>query len=314
MTISIIIPTYNRKDLLRKLLTMIRDDRVSHAAATLEVIVADDLSSDGTEEMVRAEFPFARLVQGPGKNSPLNKRSAIEVASGDYIVNLDDDALPRPGWIAATVPVLERGEKVVQSKIIFFDLGQRELRDESKPYFFSGFRWDMMPILANNGGYREQYVGLCHEFGVFVSREVLAKHPFDDPNLLGDLGESASFALRIQKSGYKILFNPKCVIEHLGVQQGGTYDRGRKSPKRECNEYSTKIIHNYVLFARLEAPLRLIVLIPYYFFGSFYLAIKQRRQCYKYVLPGVWKALTRKIVPVNPYTWMRMSVRADDRR
>lgn len=283
------------------LLAQLYADEESSAVADIEIIVADDRSTDSTVASIRENFPEVIVVSGPGKSSPKNKRTGIEASSGDYIVNLDDDCTPRKGWIAAAMPYLLRGEKLVQSKIVFHDLGQKELRDETSQHFFVGYRWDMMPLMTINGGYQEQYIELCHEFGVFVSRDVLRNHPFDDPNIMGDVGESASFALRIQKDGYRIFFNPNSIIDHWGANQGGTADRGRKAPKKECTEYASTIVHNFILFCRIKKPLRLLLLVPYYFFGSFYLSFKQWRPCYKYLIKGLYKGLTRKLVPVVPY-------------
>jgi glycosyltransferase involved in cell wall biosynthesis len=205
MKISIIVPTFNRCDILRDLLAALEADIESQAAAEIEVIVANDRSSDGTEVMLRDEFPWVRAVLGPGKNAELAKRAAIEISSGDYLVNLDDDSIPRAGWIARVMPAIKRGEKIIQSKIIFVDQGQEDIKDESIPHWRVGWRWDGVPVAVLNGGYREQYIPICHEFGVFVAREVLAKAPLDDPNLLFDhQGEAASFYLRVQAMGYKV--------------------------------------------------------------------------------------------------------------
>lgn len=301
MKISIIIPTFNRVQLITNLLESLYADEESQRAADIEIIVADDCSTDGTADVIRNKYPDVVVVSGPGKSSPKNKRAGIEASTGDYIVNLDDDCTPRKGWIAAAMPYLLRGEKLVQSKIIFYDLGQTEAQDESPDNFFVGYRWDMMPIMTVNGGFKERYIPLCHEFGVFVSRDILRTHPFDDPNIMGDVGESASFSIRVQKDGHRIFFNPNSIIDHWGAELGGTADRGRKAPKKECTEYASTIVHNFVLFCRILKPFRLLLLVPYYFFGSFYLSLKQRRPCYRYLLKGVFKGLTRKLDPVIPY-------------
>ncbi|MFI5200838.1 MAG: glycosyltransferase family 2 protein [Candidatus Kapaibacterium sp.] len=302
MTLSIIIPTFNRCDILRGLLTMLHSDEVSKTAMEYEIIVVDDQSKDNTWKIVSTEFPAVKLLRGPGHDAEQAKRGAVEASVGDYIVCLDDDCLPRPGWLKGVQEDLNRGEKIVQCKLVFHDLGQKELQDESRKYFRSGFRADMMPLAILNGGYRPQYIMLCHEFGCFFSREVLKKVPLDDPNLIVDFGPSASFSLRARKYGYRVFFEPASVIDHLGATSGGLIDRVKKqAPKKNCNEYTTKVVHNFMVFARMYRPLRIPFLIPYYIAGGLYLSIKQRKNCLKYFSKGLIGGLTKQFKPVIPY-------------
>jgi glycosyltransferase involved in cell wall biosynthesis len=306
VTISIIIPTFNRREIVRELLLALRDDKRSHDVAILEVIVADDLSTDGTSEMLAHHFPEVKVVLGPGKSAPLAKRAAIEVSTGDYIVSLDDDSIPRPGWIEPVLGAISRGEKLIQSRIIFVDQGQEKIDDESKKNFRVGFRWTGMPLAVLNGGFREQYIPICHEFGFFIARDVLRKIPFNDPNLVVDYGESASFYLRAKKLGYKVFFEPKSVIDHLGALHGGCIDRDKKiTPKKNCSDYSAFIVRNFVILTRMRNALLIPLLIPYYIAGGFYLSIRQRKPCYKYFIRGLFNGLTHRFVPTVPYNNFR---------
>jgi glycosyltransferase involved in cell wall biosynthesis len=303
--ISIIIPTYNRKDIVRILLNALRNDTVSQAAAELEIIVANDRSTDGTAEMLKEEFPEVQVVLGAGKSAALAKRAAIEVSTGDYIVSLDDDSIPRNGWIAKALPALDRGERLVQSRIIFIDQGQTQIDDETRKHFRVGFRWTGMPVAVLNGGFREQYIPICHEFGLFISRELLRSVPFDDPNLSVDYGESASFYIRASQQGYKVFFAPSVVIDHLGALHGGCIDRDKKiTPKKECSEYTTAIVRNFIILTRMRNALAAPLLIPYYLAAGCYLSLEQKRPCYKYFLRGLYAGLTHRFLPMVPYQHM----------
>ncbi len=306
MRISIIIPTFNRKDILRPLLESLVADTQVPAHVELEIIVSDDRSKDGTADMVRRDFPQIRLEEGPCKGLEMNKRSAVQKCTGDFIVVLDDDSIPRHGWIEKIVPDLERGEKMVLSKIIFHDLGHSEMQDESHEHFFCGYRWDLMPVMLNHGGYRPQYVNICHEFGTFVAREVLEKVPLNDPNLWSDFGSSASFYFRASKAGYKVYFQPAAIIDHWGATQGGMKDsEGKKSVKNNCDEYTSQLIHNFIVLGRMNRAKRLPLVLAYYLAGSVYLSFRQRKNCVKYVWDGIVKGLKRKLTPPIPYANFR---------
>ena len=97
---TIVITTHNRREELRRALT-------SALAQTgeIEVLVIDDGSTDGTAEMVREEFPAARLHREPRSVGLIVARNrAAELAAAPVIVSLDDDAeLPDPGIVAQTL-------------------------------------------------------------------------------------------------------------------------------------------------------------------------------------------------------------------
>ena len=105
MRFSIVIPTYNRKDLLRRCL----------AAATnqdypdYEVIVVDDGSTDGTGEMVQREFPQVRYIrQEPNRGPAAARNRGIEAATGEIIAFTDDDCEPPLDWLSELAAGFER--------------------------------------------------------------------------------------------------------------------------------------------------------------------------------------------------------------
>jgi GT2 family glycosyltransferase len=171
------------------------------------------------------------------------------------------------------------------------------------PHWRVGWRWDGVPVAVLNGGYRPQYIPICHEFGVFVSRDVLAKAPLDDPNLLFDhQGEAASFFLRIHSMGYRVYFEPAAVIDHLGADRGGCKERDQKqAPKKNCTPYAIGMVRNFMVLTRMRKPALVPLLIPYYVAGGIYLSLKQRKACYKYFIKGLRDGLAHRFIPMIPY-------------
>jgi glycosyltransferase involved in cell wall biosynthesis len=85
---SLVITTKNRKDDLRVALRS-----ASGQTSDPEIIVIDDGSSDGTSEMVRAEFPEVRLYSNPDSKGYIVRRNeGANLASGEIIFSIDDDA------------------------------------------------------------------------------------------------------------------------------------------------------------------------------------------------------------------------------
>ncbi len=98
--LSVIVPSYNRRDLLQRCLEALRAQTA--APQSFEVIVADDGSSDGTAEMVAAfdaPFHLRRLaLENGGQPTALN--AGIEAAAGAACLFLDDDTIASPELVA----------------------------------------------------------------------------------------------------------------------------------------------------------------------------------------------------------------------
>ena len=98
--ISIVVPTYNRKASLRRLLAAV--ERQTYPVGEFEVIVVDDGSSDGTrEEVRRLQLPFElRLIEQEHAGPAAARNLGVERARGELIVFLDDDVVPVPDLLA----------------------------------------------------------------------------------------------------------------------------------------------------------------------------------------------------------------------
>ncbi len=73
-----------------------------------EVLVADVAGGDAVAAVI-AEFPDARRVACDGLSYDAAKNRAAEAARGRYVVYLDGDCAPEPGWLAALMGALREG-------------------------------------------------------------------------------------------------------------------------------------------------------------------------------------------------------------
>jgi glycosyltransferase involved in cell wall biosynthesis len=93
MKISVVIPTRSRDDMLARCLEALRPQIVTGQD---EVIVSDDGVSSATRSMIEARFAFARWTAGPQRGPASNRNHGASLASGDFILFLDDDVEPYP--------------------------------------------------------------------------------------------------------------------------------------------------------------------------------------------------------------------------
>lgn len=102
ITISLIVPTFNRAHTLRRAL----DSVYAQTLQPDEVLVVDDGSSDGTEELVRSEYPQAQYLRQPNAGVSSARNRGIRAAQGDWIALLDSDDAWLPQKLARQVAVI----------------------------------------------------------------------------------------------------------------------------------------------------------------------------------------------------------------
>jgi GT2 family glycosyltransferase len=109
--VSVIVPTYRRRESVRRLLGALREQTAG--AEQFEVVVVVDGSEDGTREMVESlDTPYRlRCVwqRNGGRASACN--SGIAAAGGELLVLLDDDMEPTREFIAAHMRAHEERER-----------------------------------------------------------------------------------------------------------------------------------------------------------------------------------------------------------
>ncbi|HLK12687.1 MAG TPA: glycosyltransferase [Candidatus Binatia bacterium] len=98
---TVVICTHNRADLLGRAVA------AAHAEAEAcgaEVLVVDNASTDATARVVTdlmRTYPRLRLAHEPALGLSAARNRGLAEARGPVAVYLDDDAVPRPGWLAA---------------------------------------------------------------------------------------------------------------------------------------------------------------------------------------------------------------------
>lgn len=96
-TINIVIPTFNRCQLLERLLRQIESQASQIKDVDFRTIIVVDGSTDRTYEMLESQFPRVEVVKGSGslwytKSMNVGFEKAFELG-GDYILTLNDDVV-----------------------------------------------------------------------------------------------------------------------------------------------------------------------------------------------------------------------------
>lgn len=229
--LSIIIPHYNGAHHLPVCFNALRGQTYPH----LEIILADNGSSDESLALTRRDFPEVKIVEfgyNWGFAGAVNR--AVEQARGDIIVPLNNDTEVAPGWAQALVESLRAHPEagIIACKMLLFD------RRDTLHSAGDGFGVDGIPI--NRGVWQKdegQFDGDVYIFGgcggaVAYRREMLNDIGLFDEELFMYL-EDVDLNWRAQLAGYKAVFAPQAVVyHHLSATGGGviaSYYTGRNT-------------------------------------------------------------------------------------
>ncbi len=97
--ISVVIPTYNRVDFLREAIESV----LAQTFKDIELIVVDDGSSDGTQELVASYKGMIRYIRQQNSGPSAARNNGIKNAIGRYIAFLDSDDIWLPEMLSKQV-------------------------------------------------------------------------------------------------------------------------------------------------------------------------------------------------------------------
>lgn len=126
--VSILIPTYNQEQFTAETL----DSVINQSYKKLEIIIADDCSTDGTVEILKKyaakDNRIKLLLSEQNQGIPANFNRAFDAVSGEFVAFLGGDDLMLPTKIEKQVSFLVNNPKVVlvQSDMEVFDSETRQ--------------------------------------------------------------------------------------------------------------------------------------------------------------------------------------------
>ena len=112
LTLSIIIPCYNEKNTILKILEKIKDVRL--IGIEKEIIIIDDFSIDGTREILTSLHDYNIIFNDKNYGKGFSIREGLKHASGEIIIIQDADLEYNPqNYKDLVQPILENNVQVV---------------------------------------------------------------------------------------------------------------------------------------------------------------------------------------------------------
>ncbi|MCD4832101.1 MAG: glycosyltransferase [Anaerohalosphaeraceae bacterium] len=131
--VSICIPTYNRKDLLRETLASV----FAQTYTDFEVVIVDDGSTDGTRQMLEEGGYDVRYHWQENAGDAAARNTLIKLAGGKYISFLDSDDLLFPSAIEKMVSVIpdDKDDVIVYGPYVAIDAAGSVLKRKKKKLY-----------------------------------------------------------------------------------------------------------------------------------------------------------------------------------
>jgi GT2 family glycosyltransferase len=232
MDLSIVILNYNTRDHLRACLHALQvEGSTSLAGGALEseVIVVDNASSDGSAEMVAAEFPWVQLIRSPRNGGfAFGNNQALTSCRGRAVLLLNPDTLMPSAGIAGMLEVLKAHPEagIIGPKLLKPDGSMHLACRRSFPtpsvafYRISGLA-RLFPKSPRFGRYNLTYVdpdraievdsvcGAC----MLVRRTVIDRVGLLDERFFM-YGEDLDWCLRTRLMGWTVRYDPGIVVQH----------------------------------------------------------------------------------------------------
>ncbi len=200
MRISAVVPTYDRKELLEECLqALLRQTRPLD-----EIIVVDNASSDGTEEMIkerfRSQITYLRLSENTGSAGGFCEGMKLAHDHGhDWIWCMDNDAVPLEDTLEKLLEAEYRSEHPVVAKVC------SRLDPQSASRYRGGDLLDLKLRQAVNMSQTDWEgktlsIDLAHWGGLLVSSEVAHRAGFPNPGLFAWY-DDCIFSLELKRFG-----------------------------------------------------------------------------------------------------------------
>ena len=225
---SIVIPVF---DQLAHTLRCLQALAAHPPHAGCEVIVVDDGSVDGTQQALAAiaGLRYLRREENGGFIAACNDGAGI--ARGEYLVFLNNDTIPQPGWLDALLGTFEEQADagLVGAQLVYPDGRLQEagglIRSDGAAESIGRFGDPDAPSVR----YTKQ-VDYCSGAALAIRAELFASLGEFDLRYAPAYYEDTDLAMRVRQSGCAVYVQPDARVVHLEGATGGTdLERGVKA-------------------------------------------------------------------------------------
>ena len=232
MDISVCIVNFNSKKQLEKCLHTIKP---AIKPLSYEVIIIDNYSKDGSQELIKKHFEKVRLItnnRNNGYTSEINR--AMKIGKGKYKLILNPDSRLMPKSISNLVNFMKQKKRSgIAGPLVLNEDGSFQWscrRGVARPFavfcYFLGIA-KLFPKYPIFTGYHLNHLDVKE---INEVSGVSGSCMLVDQDLINDIGyfderffayqEDSDYCLRAINSGWKVYYNPNSMVIHKGGHGG----------------------------------------------------------------------------------------------
>ncbi len=211
--VTIVIPVFNRLDLTKQCLEALRRTTPS---GLYDLVVVDNASTDGTADYLRRERAAGRLravinETNLGFGRACNR--AASLARGEYVLFLNNDTIPLPGWLEPLIATAGDPSVGVVGSRLLYPNGTLQHAGIALPngipiHVYRAQPGDFEPALV-----KRDYPAVTGASMLF-RRDLLERlEGFDE--LYEMYVEDVDLCLRVWDAGFRVVYEPASALVHL---------------------------------------------------------------------------------------------------
>ena len=243
--VSIIIVSWNAKSVVQRCLPSI----VNTDYPNLELLFADNASTDGSAAWIAREYPSVKIVRHPGNwLFCRGNNAALPHATGDLVLLLNNDVEVPPGWLRPLVNTMTAHDDVaaVQPKLLQYDNRSRfEYAGGAGGYLDRlGYPFTRGRLVNTMEHDRGQYDDARDVFWATGAALLLRRSALNEVGLLDERFEmhmeEIDLCWRLQRHGYRVRVQPRSTVYHIG---GASLPQG--SPRKAYYNFRNGLLLLY---------------------------------------------------------------------
>lgn len=219
--VSVVIPTCNRPDDLRRCLEALDSQQTPRS---LEIVVVDNRPGpDSPTTAIMRDFPAVRLLEEPRPGLSYARNAGFAAATGDILIAIDDDVVVPDGWLERLIaPFARREVMAVTGHVLPLELETRsQCRFEAYGGLGKGFsRFEV------DGEWFKSLRGAVPTWNLGATANAAFRAPIFEVPEIGMLDEALGAGTptgcsedtylfyKILKAGYTIVYEPTAYVWH----------------------------------------------------------------------------------------------------
>ncbi|HEY0273250.1 MAG TPA: glycosyltransferase family 2 protein [Chitinophaga sp.] len=261
-SVAVVILNWNGRSFLEQFLPSV----CRSTYGNLQLILADNASSDDSVDYVRAHFPQVSIIQNASNSGFAGGyNEALQQVKADIYVLLNQDVEVTPGWIEPVIAQMEADQSIgaCQPKLRAF---------ANKTCFeYAGAAGGWMDILGytfcrgrilyctetDHGQYDDaQDIFWATGAALFIRAECFHRVGGFDAYFFAHM-EEVDLCWRLQRAGYRVAYCPQSLVYHVG---GGSLPQG--NPRKLYLNFRNNLV---MLFKNLHPAERSIIFTQRFF-------------------------------------------------